>query len=191
MSASFRPTEKQRELFRLIAGSAKHVMAFGGSRSAKTFAFLRAIAFRALAAEGSRHAVLRFRLNHVKASVIADTWPKMLRLCYPDVNVDLDKADFIARFPNRAEVWFGGLDDKDRPEKILGQEHATIFLNECSQIPLASRNIAVTRLAQLAHHDVGAKRRALRLKMFYDCNPPLKTHWTYQVFIAKQDPDSR
>src|SRR5258708_4623140 len=88
MSESFRPTEKQRDLFRLIAGPAKHIMAFGGSRSAKTFAFLRAIAFRALAAEGSRHGVLR-------------------------------------------------------------------------------------------------------LKMFYDCNPPLKTHWTYQVFISKQDPDSR
>ncbi len=191
MSESFRPTEKQRDLFRLIAGPAKHIMAFGGSRSAKTFAFLRAIAFRALAAEGSRHVVLRFRLSHLKGSVIADTWPKMLRLCYPEAKFDLDKQDLNGRFSNGSEVWFGGLDDKDRTEKILGQEHATIFLNECSQIPFASRNIAVTRLAQLAHHDVGARRRVLRLKMFYDCNPPLKTHWTYQVFISKQDPDSR
>lgn len=47
------PTAKQEELFDLIAGHAKHVMAFGGSRSAKTFGLLWAIAFRALAAPSS------------------------------------------------------------------------------------------------------------------------------------------
>lgn len=190
MQASFSPTEKQRELFRLIGGPAKHIMAFGGSRSAKTFGLLRAIAFRALAAPASRHSVLRFRLSHVKSSVIADTWPKMLRLCYPDVREDFDKAELISRLPNKSEIMFGGLDDKDRTEKILGQEHATIFLNECSQIPFSSRNIAVTRLAQLVHHDVGGANRPLRLKMLYDCNPPNKGHWTYQLFIQKKDPDT-
>ena len=38
--------------------------------------------------------------------------------------------------------------DKERTEKILGMEFATISLNECSQIALSSRDIAVTRLAQ-------------------------------------------
>lgn len=190
MSESFSLTPKQSELFRLLSGPAQHVMAFGGSRSAKTFAFLRAIAFRAIAAERSRHAVLRFRFNHVKASVVADTWPKMLRLCYPEVKVDLDKTDYVARFPNASEVWFGGLDDKDRTEKILGQEHSTIFLNECSQIPYASRSLAVTRLAQMAYHEVGGMKTPLRRFMLYDCNPPSKGHWTYQVFIRKRDPET-
>ncbi len=190
MPEAFSLTDKQRELLRLLGGQAMHVMAFGGSRSAKTFGFLRTIAFRALAAEQSRHAVLRFRFNHVKASVVADTWPKMLKLCYPEVKVDLDKTDYVAKFPNASEVWFGGLDDKDRTEKILGQEHSTIFLNECSQIPYASRSLAVTRLAQMAYHEVGGKRTPLRRMMFYDCNPPNKGHWTYQLFIRKRDPET-
>lgn len=190
MSEAFRLTDKQRELLRLLSGPAQHVMAFGGSRSAKTFGWLRTIAFRALAAERSRHAVLRFRFNHVKASVLADTWPKMLRLCFPEVKVDLDKTDWKATFPNESEVWFGGLDDKDRTEKVLGQEYATIFLNECSQIPYSSRNIAVTRLAQVAYHDVGGQRKQLRRLMGYDCNPPNKGHWTYKLFIQKRDPET-
>lgn len=122
-SSDFRLTAKQREQLRLIGGPATHVLSYGGSRSAKTFGYLRAIAIRALAAPRSRHAVLRFRFNHVKASIVADTWPKMLRLCFPQVPVDLDKTDWYAKFPNESEVWFGGLDDKDRTEKVLGQEY--------------------------------------------------------------------
>lgn len=189
-SSDFRLTAKQREQLRLIGGPATHVLSYGGSRSAKTFGYLRAIAIRALAAPRSRHAVLRFRFNHVKASIVADTWPKMLRLCFPQVPVDLDKTDWYAKFPNESEVWFGGLDDKDRTEKVLGQEYATILLNECSQIPFSSRNIAVTRLAQAVYHDVGGERKQMRLKMLYDCNPPPKGHWTYKLFRERRDPET-
>lgn len=190
MRASFSLTAKQRDALAVLSGPQLHSMLFGGSRSGKTFLILRTIAIRALAAERSRHAVLRFRFNHVKASVVADTWPKMLSLCFPDVPVGLDKTDFVAKFPNGSEVWFGGLDDKERTEKILGQEYATMFLNECSQIPYGSRNLAVTRLAQLCYHEVGGERKELRRRMFYDCNPPAKGHWTYRLFKQKLDPES-
>src|SRR5258708_36341757 len=36
--------------------------------------------------------------HHMKGSVIADTWPKMLRLCYPEAKFDLDKQDLNRRF---------------------------------------------------------------------------------------------
>ena len=61
---------------------------------------------------------------------------------------ELNKSDLYAQFENGSEIWFGGLDDKDRVEKILGNEYATLTFNECSQIPWASRNVALTRLAQ-------------------------------------------
>lgn len=163
----------------------------GGSRSAKTFLHLRTIATRAIAAPESRHAVLRFRFNHVKASVVHDTWPKMMKLCFPKVGYELDKTDWFAELPNRSQVWFGGLDEKDRTEKILGQEYATILLNEVSQIPYASRNLALTRLAQKCMHRVGGAEQALRLLALYDCNPPPKSHWSYQIFRKKVDPETK
>jgi phage terminase large subunit len=188
MPESFKPTAKQREALRLVGSDATHCMAFGGSRSGKTFGYVRAIVVRALAAPGSRHAVLRFRFNAVKASVVLDTFPKVMSLCFPDVPYSMDKSDWYAKLPGGSEIWFGGLDDKERTEKILGQEHATIFLNESSQIPWPSVLLAQTRLAQNVM--VPATGQPLRLKMLYDCNPPSQAHWTYRVFVRKVDPDS-
>ena len=59
-------------------------------------------------------------------------------------------------------MWLGGLDDKERVEKILGTEFSTIYLNECTQIPLASVDMVRTRLAQ---------KTKLVNRMYYDLNP--------------------
>lgn len=137
---------------------------------------------RALKCPGSRHAILRFRFNHLKASIIADTLPKVMELCFPGVHLEMNKTDWVAKLPNGSEIWFGGLDDKQRTEKILGQEYATIYLNECSQISFHARNTVRTRLAQ---------KTSLALKFYYDCNPPPNNHWTYRLFVEKRDPDSK
>jgi phage terminase large subunit-like protein len=89
----------------------------------------------------------------------------------------------LTRFPNGSEIWFGGLDDKERVEKILGQEFATLYLNEASQIPWSSALVARTRLAQVVP--------GLRQREFIDLNPAGTAHWTYKQFVQKVDPDSR
>jgi hypothetical protein len=167
-----------------------HCMAYGGSRSGKTFMFVRAIILRALKAPMSRHAILRFRFNHIKSSVIFDTFPKVMRICFPEIKFKLSKTDWFAQFPNGSEIWFGGLDDKERTEKILGQEYATIYLNEASQITDEARGMAITRLAQLVKTGAGDSEY-LVLRMFYDCNPTNKMHWTYKRFIQKVDPETK
>lgn len=167
-----------------------HVLLYGGSRSGKTFLIMRAIAIRAMASEFSRHAVLRFRFNHVKHSIAFDTFPKVMRMCFPEVEYKLDKTDWFALLPNGAQIWFGGLDDKERTEKILGQEYVTLFLNECSQIPFQSRNLAVTRLAQKCYHELHGVPELMRRKVYYDENPPSQAHWSYRLFMRKVDPDT-
>jgi hypothetical protein len=193
MPAPFSLTARQIEALRLLSDArVRHFLLRGGSRSAKTFLHLRTIATRAVAAPASRHAVFRFRLSHIKSSVVADTWPKMMRLCFPDVGYELDKQELFATLPNDSQVWFSGLDDKDRTEKVLGQEYATIFLNECSQIPFTSRNMALTRLAQKCpYKGADGAEQELRLLALYDCNPPNKAHWLYKLFFEKVNPDSK
>lgn len=181
MTTSFDLTPKQVEANRLLGGPQTHTMLFGGSRSGKTFLIVRAYCVRAIKYAGARQAMFRFRFNAIRSSVVADTFPKVMKLCFPDVSWKLDKTEWIAKFTNGSEIWFGGLDDKERTEKILGQEHCGIYLNECSQIPWSGRNMALTRLAQ----NCGAK-----LRMDYDCNPPSQAHWTYKVFIQKLDPET-
>jgi phage terminase large subunit-like protein len=176
-------TNIQQQAKILIAGPAKHVLLVGGSRSGKTFVALWAIALRAIASSQSRHVVLRFRFSHVKNTVVLDTFPKMMKMCFPEVSYRLDKSDWYAEFSNGSQIWFGGLDDKDRSDKILGAEFSTIFMNECSQITLSARDIALTRLSQNCSVDGSDKK--LRLKALYDCNPPTKAHWTYKIFVKK------
>lgn len=185
----FKLTQKQNEAQAIMAGPATHGMLYGGSRSGKTFLHTRNTVFRALKAPDSRHAILRFRFNHLKASVILDTFPKVMKLCFPGVDYNLSKTDWFATLPNLSQIWFGGLDDKERTEKILGQEYATMYLNECSQINKESRDMAMTRLAQLAPLADGSG--CLKPRAFYDCNPTNKMHWSYRMFIQRQDPDTR
>lgn len=189
-------TLKQLEAQAILAGIATHNMLYGGSRSGKTFLHVRNTVFRALKAPNSHHCILRFRFNHLKASVILGTFPKVMKLCFPGVEYNLSKTDWYVTFPNGSELWFGGLDDKERTEKILGQEYSTMLFNEASQIPKGARDTAITRLAELAETvmmdgDKEVVTGVLKPRAFYDCNPTNKNHWTYREFILKQDPETR
>lgn len=178
MSVPFKHTDKQNEAIRVLA-SADEAGLFGGSRSGKTFIILRAIVIRACKAK-SRHLIARFRFNHAKTSIWYDTLPKVLDLCFPELKVKWNKADWFVEFPNGSQIWLGGVDDKERVEKILGNEYSTIYLNECSQIAYDAVTTLQTRLAE---------NSGLALRMWYDFNPPSKKHWTYRYFVEGINPD--
>ena len=172
----------------VLRGPATHSCLFGGSRSGKTYLLIRQVVLRALKSDNSRHAVFRFRFNAIKASVVMDTFPKVMATAFKGVSYTLNKTDFYAEFSNGSQIWFGGLDDKERTEKILGMEFVTIYFNEASQIPYQSILMAITRLAQRVDQ-VGGK--SLKPRAFYDLNPPSKAHWSYQLFILKRDPETK
>lgn len=157
---TFKLTAKQVEANRLLGSAASNIMLRGGSRSGKTFLIVRAICIRAMKSKGSRHAIWRFRFNHAKASIWKDTMPKVMSLCFPNVPLSLNETDLIATFPNGSEIWLGGLDDKARVEKVLGQEYASLYFNESSQIPWSSVETSMSRLAQ---------KTDLALKAYFDC----------------------
>jgi phage terminase large subunit-like protein len=185
-------TSKQTEAQKVCAGPAQHVMLFGGSRSGKTALHVRNIIFRALKAPGSRHAIFRFRYNHLKASIVLDTFPKIMRIAFPGVKHQMHGQDGFAELQGESQIWFAGLDDKERTEKILGMEFVTEYFNECSQIPMSSVDTALTRLAQKAEFQIeGRDKQLLKPRAYYDCNPPNKAHWTYKRFIQKIDPDTK
>ena len=183
--SEFKLTVGQGKAREVLTSDATHICLAGGSRSGKTFLLLRMVIIRALKSSGSRHVIFRFRFNAIKASIVYDTLPKVFKLCFPGLweECNLNKTDWFLTLPNGSEIWFGGLDDKERTEKILGQEFATIYFNETSQIPWASRVLAMSRLAQQTEN--------LKLKAYYDLNPGAKTHWVYRVFIEKRDPETK
>lgn len=176
---AFTETQKQLEAIDLIASEAKNVLLYGGSRSGKTAIFIKALYVRACFTK-SRHVILRFRFNHAKASLWYDTMPKVAELMGIKELIHENKSDWFYEFPNGSTIWIGGLDDKERTEKILGNEYSTVYFNEVSQIDkFDSINIALTRLAE---------NSGLRNMAFYDCNPPASTHWVYKLFIKGVNP---
>lgn len=179
MVATLNP--KQAEANRLLGSAATHILLRGGSRSGKTFLLLRAMAIRAMKAPGTRHGVFRHRFNALKHTIIGDTFPKVMRLCFPDVPYVLNRTDWFVTLPNGSEILFHGLDSSDRTEKILGLEFATVYMNEASQISYAARNMLLTRLAQ---------KSPLALKEYIDANPPTTSHWLYSLFEKKIEPKS-
>jgi hypothetical protein len=184
------PRQEQAQL--IFASVAMYIMLFGGSRSGKTFLIIRNIVMRALKAPKSRHLVARFRFNHLKASIILDTFPKVMALCFPQVTYHLSKSDWFVTLPNGSEIWFAGLDDKERTEKVLGLEFATIYINEASQSAWESVQMVLTRLAQLVVQVIeGQEPKPLKLRAYFDCNPPSKAHWTFRLFKQKIDPDTK
>lgn len=180
MKIPFVRTEKQTKQADLLFGDKQNVMSYGGSRSGKTFGICRAIVIRA-AFEKSRHLAVRFRFNHAKTSLWYETFPKVFDLCFPDLKIEQNKSDYFYRLPNGSEIWLGGLDEKERVEKILGKEYSTIYFNECSQLPYSSVAMALTRLAE---------KNNLTKKAFYDENPPTKRHWSFPLFVKGLDPNT-
>lgn len=167
---------------RLLEGPQRYTCLAGGTRSGKTFLIVRAIVMRALQEKGSRHAILRFRANAARASIALGTLPQVVALCFPGMPLKEHRQDGYVALPNGSRIWIGGLDDKDRVEKILGLEYASVFLNEASQIPYSSALVAFTRLAQ--------STRGIRQHAFVDLNPSGKSHWTNVLFGDKRDPVS-
>lgn len=190
---SFAPNPKQREAISgILASLATWILLYGGGRSGKTFLIIRTLVLRALKAPGSRHLVVRFRFNHLKASIIADTFPKVMRLCFPGVPWDLNKTDWFVRLGDGSEIWFGGLDQGDRMEKLLGMEFASIYCNESSQISWAGVQLLLTRLAQRVMQILpGREPAVLKLRFFFDCNPTNKAHWSFKIFRQKLDPETK
>lgn len=122
--------------------------------------------------------IVRRTFASVKRSIFLDTLPKVLSICFPDLTVKWNKTDFYIVLPNESEIWIAGMDDS-RVEKILGMEFSTIYFNEASELDYSNMQIVISRLAQ---------KNSLTKRVWYDFNPPQKTHWSYWLFIKKLNP---
>lgn len=178
----FTETLIQARAIKLFISGASKFLLYGGSRSGKSFIIIYSMLVIACRFPGSRHLICRYRFNHVKNSIWLDTLKKVLKTCFPALPVKWNNQDYFITLPNGSEIWIGGLDDKDRSEKILGMEFLTVFVNEASQISYEAFTTLLTRLAQ----NIEGARNFL----FVDCNPPSKKHWLHKIFVEHIEPET-
>ena len=178
---AFIKTAKQIEAIELIK-SCKTSLLEGGSRSGKTAIFTYAQFVRAYHYPNSWHISLRLRLSHARQSLWQKTIPDVARALGVHQDIKWNNYDLTAELPNGSKLMVGGLDDKDRVEKILGNEFATIFLNEASQIDFDSYEMVTTR---------SNPPKVVPMRIMIDYNPPSMRHWGYQIFHQRKFPDGR
>lgn len=174
-------TAKQKEAIQKIKAHT-NILLEGGSRSGKTFIALFAVLYRASKVPNSRHLIVRYRFAHARMSICQQTMPSLLEATGMKNGLSLSKSDWTYTLANGSRIWVDGLDDKERTEKILGNEFDTIFINEGSQISYDSYEILKTRLNPL---------KTIRGKMIIDYNPPSVHHWGYKIFHQRKFPDGR
>ena len=161
-------------------GSQTHTLLVGGSRSGKTALITRWMIQRAIRSPGSNHLFVRHHMNALRASVWLGTLPTVMKMWFPNVKLSTNRMDGFEELDNGSQLWFGGLDDEKRVEKILGREFATVYAGECSQISYRSILVLRTRIAQPG--------TGLRLRGYYDLNPTSTQHWTHVEFGEKKNP---
>ena len=157
------------------------IMLFGGAGSSKTWTHLHTVVIRAGLLEGSRHLCVRKRFEHAKAStwnslkeMVNMEWPGLWEEC----GTNKGGGSWVLTLPNSSEIHVGGLDDKERIEKWLGSEWATIYLNEVSEI-------ADEKDVELISSRLRQKINGRHL-LLLDMNPPSKKHWSYERYMTKE-----
>jgi hypothetical protein len=187
-SPRYNPQPRHLEVEAKLKEGRRHNLLVGGSRSGKTFIICKRIIERALLADASDHLIARYRANSARASIWLGTLPMVRRICFPNLPMVPHPSDGYFSLPNESRIWVVGLDERERVEKILGNEFASVYPNEASQIPYSSILVLRTRLAQVARQRDGTM---LSQQEFVDLNPVGKSHYSYREWIQGINPENR
>ena len=203
IESQIRLTSSQKQAA-LLASNPSHrfILYRGGSRSGKSYLLSYILLMRAINTPGSRHGIFRKTAASCRQtlfdltfrSVMEDTFPGLLSQCLVS---EAEATITLPNGPDRKNPYMGGsiflflgLDD-GRRDKILGNEFATVWINECTEVDYEHVSFLMTRLNQKlpqTRTDELGEPIYLKPKMFFDCNPNLKTDWEYKAFIQKTNP---
>lgn len=172
----------------LLTSGKRYNLVYGGSRSGKTFEVVGTIIERAFLAPGSRHLIVRQEGTSAKRAIVKGTWPEVFRIRWPDIQYEWKEQYGYFLLPNGSEVWVGGLNDDKALEKILGNEYATIYINEASEVKYQAFTLLRSRLAQTVET---IKNKPLSQRFYCDLNPTTRQHWTYRLWIDGVEPETQ
>lgn len=186
----FKPEGLQGEMFDLVKTTkARNILFYGGGRSGKSIGIAKIILNRAMAAPGSRHAIFRRTATACRETLFDHAFKKTCEFSFPGFlenseNCSILKDQMVITLSNGSVIKFFGFDDNNR-DRILGQEFDTIWLNEASEFDYKDFTTLRTRLSAVSTTISGKTMRPL---MLVDLNPDWQSHFTYQCWIAKNNP---
>ena len=172
----------------MLTAGKRFCLVYGGSRSGKTFELTGTVVERALFAPGSRHLICRQEGTAAKRAIVKATWPEMMAARFPGVPYEWKEQYGYFLLGNGSEVWISGLNDDKALEKVLGNEYATIYINEASEVKYSAYTLLRSRLAQVVKTIRGDR---LSQRFYVDLNPTTRRHWTYRLWIDGVEPETQ
>jgi len=163
---------------------ARHTLLTGGARSGKTVLCVRANIIRALTYPRSRHLSLRLHRVTSEKYLWKQTLPDVIEKCFKGVAFVYNNTKLILTCPNGSTYWFGGLDEGEKSDGLLGSDWNTVHFDEANEMLPDGLQKARTRLALKIK---SADGRMCINRSFATVNPTYKTHHLYRTYVEKFD----
>ena len=188
---SYERNPGQARLRDLLTSGKRYNLVYGGSRSGKTFELFGTLCERSYLAPNSRHLIVRQEGTAARRAIVNGTAPEVFALRWPQAAPEWKAQDGYYAFPNGAQIWVGGLNDEKALERLLGNEYATIFINEASEVTYKAFTLLRSRLAQTVEIDPDCGGGRMSQRMYVDLNPTTRQHWTYRLWRDGVDPEDQ
>lgn len=188
-----RLTKKQQEAFNIInnydRNKSLYFLLYGGSQSAKTSFACYYIQLASIMYPNTTSIICRKQFTDLKATIVQNTFPSMLKLRYGDDAANNPKfirynlsPPLSAEFFNGSKIYFIGLEDNSGFEKILGRKASMFLIDEASEVGYKAFSKLTTRLSE---------NNNARKVGFVTMNPTSIFHWPYRLFIERVNPVDR
>lgn len=184
-SSAMKLNDRQRQVAPLLAGTDKsRVMLYGGAQSSKSTLLAMWLRARALQFPGSHQIVCRKTEEDCREKF----WNRTLK---PILEADgkafkLHERPTFATCRNGSVINIGGLADS-QIDKVLGPNYVTVAIDEASEVSYRVITPLETRLSEVKADQNGI---VAVNKLVITQNPPTKNHWTYKLFVLKQNPET-
>ena len=153
--------------------------------SGKTFLVVRSILLRALTYPRSRHLSLRLHRVTAEKYLWKQTLKDVIEKCFKGVAFEYNHSRMILTCPNGSTYWFGGLDEGENSDGLLGSDWNTVHFDEANEMLAEGMQKARTRLSLRTKSEDGT--RLCINRSFATVNPTYKTHHLYRTYVEKFD----
>jgi phage terminase large subunit len=148
-------THKQQEALRLMCDAySKSILLYDAAQSAKTYVGLLSILIRAMKYPNSVHAICRLRLVDLRASILLNKFPEVVKHRFWDASIDRTEFHYVYSYPsyvkfsNGSTIFFLCLEDNKGFDKILAPSYTTVIIDEAAEVPYQAYTKLITRLSQ-------------------------------------------
>ncbi len=187
MKKCWKLSEKQKTSLKLIDDN-KYTLLIGKGRSGKTLAIMYLLFKRAIKYPKTNHAIFRNTLSSCVDGIWKITIPEIIKNFFPALPLiegfKMNESSHEITFHNGSRIVLRGLDTKERAQKVLSTQYASVFIDEAHLVDYEYVGLLLSRMPQPLNVQY-------RTKVICAANWAPKTSWLKVFFQDKNNPETK